>query len=286
MIGKIIQSAIQVWIGATGKKVKIADVPWLQGPVGTSNTIGEAFYQSYAEQEQLQIRRSANLGLVDDFEGIVDYAKAGSTKLNPKIIDFYNHTSAYKLDVWAQWYSFMRPFAKILIRFVSKQQNQLNIPLNALDTSYGMGSETIRLESPDQKISMSCWLRKTLKTNQVVYAGFYSAVHIPQLNRKGVRVVFPLPKGSVTVILRVEAQPDGSVKLISDKGPFGAAGYYRLQVAKNDHLRVKKLPLKEVIHVFEDAEQVLRTDHLFYFWGIKLLHLHYKIYPDASKGKN
>jgi hypothetical protein len=92
-----------------------------------------------------------------------------------------------------------------------------------------------------------------------------------------VKVVFPLPKGNVTVILKAEVQQDGSMKLLSDGKKIGESGYYRLQRAGDKQLRVKFIPLKEVIHVYEDDYGVMRTDHSFRFWGIKFLELHYKI---------
>ena len=90
-------------------------------------------------------------------------------------------------------------------------------------------------------------------------------------------VVFPLPGGSATVLLRPENQSDGSLKLISSGCAIGGPGYYRIHQIDKDTLRIKYLPLKEVTHVYQDEQQVLRTDHTFMFWGMNFLTLHYKI---------
>ncbi len=277
MLGRLLQACINRWIALTGKRISLAEMPWLDGPTAENDVVGEAFYEDFARRAGLNIRRDTSLGLLDDFSVLLDRNDALSHKLNPKVAAFYEQTGRYKLDVWSQWYSFMRPFARMLIQLVSTRMNQLNIPLDPLETSRGMGSDIIRLSSADGAISLTCWLRKTLKTNRVVYAGFYSAVWIPALDRHFVRVVFPLPKGSVTVILRADMQPDGSIKLVSHGNKIGEPGYYRLRKSKPGFVRVKYLPLKEIIHVFEDELGTMRTDHTFYFWGIKLLHLHYKI---------
>ena len=72
-------------------------------------------------------------------------------------------------------------------------------------------------------------------------------------------------------------QEDGSVKLLSDGKRIGEAGYYRVRRSGDDAVRVKYVPLKEVIHVFCDEYGDLRTDHIFSFLGTKMLQLHYKI---------
>jgi hypothetical protein len=97
-----------------------------------------------------------------------------------------------------------------------------------------------------------------------------------------VRVVFPLPKGNVSVVLKPEFRPDGSFRLISNGLGFGGAGYYRVRHHKPGFVKVRMIPLKESIHVFEDEYGDLRTDHEFRFWGIKFLTLHYKLIPTPT----
>ena len=46
------------------------------------------------------------------------------------------------------------------------------------------------------------------------------------------KVVFLLPGGSATVLLRPENRPDGSLALVSDRDGFGGAGYYRVHRAE------------------------------------------------------
>jgi len=47
----------------------------------------------------------------------------------------------------------------------------------------------------------------------------------------------------------------------------------------NSSVKVRRVPLRESIHVYEDNEAVLRTDHQFWFLNARMLHLHYKIMP-------
>lgn len=234
----ILSSLINSWVGLTGYKKNLKDVPWLNGPYGENGHIGKEFYKEFAKKKELNcIERQSN-GLVFDF-------------------------------------------THVLIRTVSSGIDQLNIPLSPLETSRGMSNEVIGLVDKEKNQLMACWLRKTVLTKKVVYAGFYSIVKIS--DKPFIRVVFPLPKGSATVLLRVEVQEDGSVKLISDGKKPGGAGYYRVKVMSNDKIRYKFIPLKELIHVYTDENNVLRTDHVFWYWGMKFLQLHYKMELVPSK---
>ncbi|PSK88869.1 hypothetical protein [Taibaiella chishuiensis] len=277
MPGALLKGLINTWIATTGRKRSLEADPWLEGPTGDEQ-IGSSFYQTYARAEGLQTFAEPDAGLLADFRKVIAVNDPHRDKLKSSIIHFYEHTAAYKLEVWSQWFRPMRFFARTLVGLVSTKMDQLNIPLNPLETSRGMSNEVIRLVPPGAtEQQAACWLRKSIQNGKVVYAGFYSPAERNGLPM--VRVVFPLPAGNATVLLRTEVQPDGSVKLLSDGKRYGDAGYYRLRRSDTGYVRVKYIPIKESIHVFEDAEGVLRTDHLFWFMGFKLLHLHYKILP-------
>jgi hypothetical protein len=271
MFGKFLSASINRWLRVTGRKIKLSEHPWLDGPIG-GKYIGDEFYKEYAEKNNLVISVPPESGLM------VDFTVLGSNdhpNLQQAVKHFYEKTILYKMNVWSQAFYPVKPFAKILIKTISHEINQLNIPLDPMDTSMGMSSEVIRLSTKDGEPKMACWLRKNSKTNKVVYSGFYSAIKIE--GKPFVRVVFPLPGGNVTVILEPEFLEDGSFRLISTKRKFGKAGYYRVKEISPGIVKVRLIPLKETIHVYEDAQKVLRTDHEFKFWGMKFLKLHYQL---------
>ena len=276
-ISNIIQSCIQYWLNLTGKKVDFTKYPFLEGPIADTVIIGEDFYPKLAEQENLEIDHTTDGGLLQDFQKVLDKNDPFLNTLNPEIAEFYEHTSKYKMEVWAKWKAPISWFAKLLIRSVSVEMKQLNIPMDSLETSRGMSSEVIHLSTKEKKVKYACWLRKSVKTDKVVYAGFYSSIPTDNAAHEYVRVVFPLPKGNVTVILKVKIQEDGSVKLISDGKRFGQSGYYRMHKNKKGIVKARMIPIKEIIHVFKDEEGVLRTDHYFMWWKMKFLQLHYKM---------
>lgn len=277
MINKILSLSINSWVRWTGYKKNINDVPWLKGPYGKSSFIGGDFYKKFAQESGLEVYMNKDNGLLNDFLSTIDKKDIHRERLQEAIKDFYEHTAQYTLDVWSEWYHPVKYFAHILINTVSSGIDQLNIPLKPLETSRGMSNEVIALKDQNGEQIVTCWLRRAILTNKVTYAGFYSAITIDE--KPYVRVIFPLPKGSATVLLRVEVQEDGSVKLISDGKKPGGAGYYRIKVMDDSTIRYKFIPLKEMIHVYTDNEGVLRTDHTFWYWGMKFLQLHYKINP-------
>lgn len=280
MLGSFLKAAINTWVGTSGRLCRYDDYPWLKGPVG-SDRIGDDFYTRYAEKEGLEIRRLPDGGLLRDFRAAILAADPLRDRVLPEIAHFYEHTAAYKLEVWSQWYRPYSFFARTLIKTLSGKMDQLNIPLYPLETSRGMSNEVLHLVDPASGAIMhACWLRKSILSGNVVYSGFYSRCTIGE--KEFVRVIFPLPKGSATVLLRVEALEDGSVMLVSKGKGIGDAGYYRVQESGPGRVRVKYIPLKETIHVFRDEDGVLRTDHIFRFLNRKLLHLHYKILPKAN----
>ncbi|MCU1278900.1 MAG: hypothetical protein JWM53_2446, partial [bacterium] len=93
-----------------------------------------------------------------------------------------------------------------------------------------------------------------------------------------VKVVFPMPRGNATVVLRPELGPDGSLVLDSSGRRFGDAGFYRVQARGADRVHVWHIrSLKEHFHVYVDEHGVLRCDHAVKFLGLPVLRLHYKI---------
>ena len=281
MAGAFLKWLINVWLLLTGRVMDYKDYPWLDGPMADDQVIGDKFYEWYAGKTGMHTDKSPLGGLMTDFTSVIPDSDPLKNKLNPRIRHFYEHTVQYKLEVWSEWYAPISFFSKILIRSLSSKMEQFNIPLHPLETSRGMSNEILHLKDPATgALRFACWLRKSMLTGRVVYAGFYSGCMAG--GKPYVRVVFPLPQGNVTVLLEVVVQEDGSVKLISNGRRAGDAGYYRVQRRNAESVRVRYIPLKEYIHVFEDAEGVLRTDHEFYMWKMKFLHLHYKIIPLAD----
>jgi hypothetical protein len=292
-LGDALQATIQRGVRWTGRTVRWADEPWLAGPTGPADSrrIGAGIYRAFAAENGLDAldgpaarseaaaRGRAAPGLLPEF-GALRGGDFDPDGVDPAIRRFYEETGAYTLDAWAAWSGPLRPFARTLIYLVSRNIEQLNLPRGPLETSLGMTNEVVLLRDPrDGRIAHAGWLRSSAATGRVIYAGFYSVCRPPLAAGPCVKVVFPLPSGSATFVLRPACRPDGSFLLLSDGRRFGQAGAYRVHRVGPETARVRQVPVKERIHVYPDPRDpaVLRTDHVFRFGPLRWLQLHYKI---------
>jgi hypothetical protein len=269
-------AALRLWLRLFGKRVPKAAAPWLAVPVG-GNRIGQELYAELAANEGLRLVDDGPAGLMPDFDALRSSA-FDPLLVHPEVRRFYERTSLYQLEAWSETSPFAHVFLWLLVNLLSRHMEQLNFPLSPLDMSRGMTSRVIPLVDGSGHTVYTGWLRTLEGTGRVIYAGLYGIATPPGENRPCVRVSFPVPRGSATVLLRPEAQPDGALKLISSGKAFGDAGFYRMLSADPLHWRVRYLrTLHESFHVYLDASGVLRTDHRVSFMGVSVLRLHYKM---------
>lgn len=212
-VGNFIQWVFRTWVRAFGRRVINGDACWLDGPIGTPQRIGADFYEALSRDTNVEYAKNeANSGLMKEF-GKLAGGSFNPGDIDSRVKDFYERTVNYRLDVWSQWSLLFRPFAWMLVHFVSRSIQQLNLPVSPLDTSRGMTSDIIRLTDKHTGDSLfTCWLRTVAATGDVIYAGFYSTCRPPLYPGECVKVVFPLPTGSATVILKPVAHKDRSAE--------------------------------------------------------------------------
>jgi hypothetical protein len=271
----------QRWVQSTGKRVNIADEPWLEGPIAPATGIGSDFFASLAEAEGLLLHRNdPTAGVMADF-----LALRGPTfepsNVHSSIARFYEQTAAYHLDAWAHWTGLFRPFGWLLAVIFSRRLQQLNIPLSGLDTSKGMTNEILKFNDPATRLlRYTAWYRHLRVTGNVLYAGFYSVCQLPGHTDPCVKVVFPLPNGNAMVIMRAESQSDGSFILASTGSGFGMPGFYFTvqDVSGKMWARYVKA-LRESIHVHPEENGCLTADHVLTYFGATFLRIHYRMQP-------
>jgi hypothetical protein len=281
MVGRVGAWFIYALIWVFGRTHRRADIAWLMGPLG-GKTICDAPYREVAEEEGLTIERSAREGgLVPSFEQLRGDA-FDPDRLQPQVRDFYEHTTQYAMDVWTQTYFPANIGLWLLVTTISRQVNQLNFPLSPLETAHGLGSEIISMRRPDGSVRYTGWFRTLGEEARVLYTGFYMTERAPH-GGPCVKVVFPMPRGNATVVLRPELEPDGSLVLDSSGKRFGDAGFYRMHARDAERVRVWHVrTLREHFHVYVDARGVLRCDHAVRFLGLPVLKLHYKLFKKAA----
>lgn len=268
----------QKWVQLTGERFDPKTNEWLIGPMGSADKIGGEFYKQTANLENLEIIiNEADSGLLKDLDILRNNSEVS---FDPKVKDFYARTINYGFDVWSEWSGIFKPFGWLLAVIFSRRLQQLNVPLSPMDTSRGVTSDIIQLKHKQTGEAVyRIWLRKKAAAKEVIYAGCYGWCKPPNVDYNCIKVVFPLPNGNCTVIMTPETGSDGSLKLTSKGEKFGDPGFYF--VLKNYkglyYTRFVKT-MRETIHVYEDENGVLRTDHLLTIWKRRFLKLHYKIF--------
>ena len=281
LVGTLGAWFIAALITVFGRRRRRADVPWLAGPIG-GKVIGDAPYRDAAAAEELTIERAAkDGGLVPDWTALAgpDFDPAAA---HPLVREFYEHTSAFGMDVWSKSYFPGSIGLWLLVTTISRQVEQLNFPLSPLDTAQGLSSEIILMRRADGSVRYTGWFRTLAQAKRVLYTGFYMVERVPGERGPAVKVVFPMPNGSATVVLRPQNGDAGALVLDSSGKGFGAAGFYRLRV-RGERMTVWRVrTLRERFVVYVDGEGVLRCDHTVRFLGLPVLRLHYKMFRRAE----
>jgi hypothetical protein len=276
VVGSIGAAFIYGLIRLFGRVCRPADVGWLVGPLG-GTTIGERVYEETAAGEALTlIRHAREGGLIPSFDVL---ARAGfdPARVHPKIRDFYQRTHAFRLDTWATTYFPARLALWALVTTISRRVEQLNFPIDGLETSHGMTSEIALMRDAAGALRYTGWLRKLQKSGNVIYSGFYMTVKPPLVDGACVKVVFPMPNGNATVVLRPDHDGASGLRLESVGRAFGDAGFYRVQ-REREALRVWRVStLHERFRLYLDGEETVRCEHEVSFLGLRVLTLHYRI---------
>jgi hypothetical protein len=277
VISQIAIYLIRIWVKVTGRKISLSEYPWLISPVGDTDYIGAEFYEHLAQKENLTIKQSNGSGLLTDFD-LLKSKDFDSTLVNQKVRDFYEHTSNYKLEAWSHSNPFAKALLYILTSTVSRQMNQLNFPVSSLELAQGMNSSVLPMLDAEGNRKYTGWLRKLNSPERVIYTGLYSVVKISEDTSPLIKVTFPVPQGSASVFLKPSLETDGSLRLSSKSSRFGGPGFYRILSIDEATYKVRFIrTLREYFHVYQDADGILRTDHIVKLWGMPVIKLHYKI---------
>jgi len=283
--GNLVDWMTQSWVRLTGRVVSREGCPWLDGPAGRPSGIGADFFEDYADANGLRALVGQPGGLLPSFEALRSETFDPGA-ISPAVVDFYARTHAFDLDAWSQWTGAFRPFGWALAAIFSRRLQQLNVPLSNLDTSRGMTSVVVPVVDANTDTPVfTAWVRQLVATGHTIYAGAYSTCTVPEGATPCVRVVFPLPNGNATVIMRPVAHPDGSLSLVSAGSSFGSPGFYFTVHGADGVMRARYLrSLREAIHVYEGGGHI-RADHVLSLWGITFLRLHYRLRA-PSAGQN
>ena len=261
---------------ATSRRVPRDTVPWLLGPASGEDVVGHGWVERTAEGLGGRTSRDPANGLLPSFAALrgPDFEP---DDVDPRIVDFYEHTASWTLDLWSEWCPIAWPFGLAITRLWSKRLQQLSLPMRPLDVSMGMDSEVVHIHDADDAVVGAAWLRTMRKTGETTYSGLYGVAALPEGEQPVVRVVFPLTVGWLPVFLTPSVEPDGTFHLHSRTGPFGAEGAYLLLDRTDGTVNVRRLPIVEHFRVFVDEDGDVRCDHDLRLRNMPAVRLHYRM---------
>ena len=266
----------QCWNIALGKRVAREGDAWLLGPIGAVNEGVSQFIQRIADQEGLAIQRNVpGSGLVESMD---DWA----VSVSPGIKDFYRRTSDFKLSVTMVWKPGFGTLGYLVAKLFSRRIQQLNLPQGSSDEII-FNSDFFRLSDGDGRVRYTIWHRSIRATGEVVFFGIYSTCRIPS-GEVCVKVVFPLPCGSATVIFRPQCDQQGGLLLVSSGKRDGDPGFYFLVQDRRGCVWKNYLPsLRESILVSEGRDGSLSAEHTLRLWSLSVYSMKYSI-EDMKSG--
>lgn len=218
----------QQWVILWGRKISSSSHAWLLGPFGAIGDQGEDFIYHLAHKEGLNVRRNCqHTGILPDINAL-HLPSDQQQRLTQSIVDFYEKTAHYTIKIELNWNPFFKGFGYLVHLFFGRRIKQLNIPTNTGVLPQNIGSEIIQLLDPiTQNVQHTFWLRTYESNGDVLFSGLYGTGQLPT-GETIVKVVFPLPQGNATVLLKPEITAEGNLLLQANGSAFGGAGFYFL----------------------------------------------------------
>ena len=286
-------------------------LPW---PVGTSHPATLLPFSRLAAGARVGPEWFTRKGLLDDQKtasGLTDhfgdYASATlpAGDIHAEVAHFYDRTAYTQLRVVARWHGWLAWGGRIWAA-MARRTGQLALPLDT-DRPEQIRSQIVPLrDAADGRLGVRGWVRTrmTERGEEAIYVAAYATQQCE--GRPYMNIAFPLPGGTMTSVLRVDAtsgtrpdKPDGVLltTLPDAAEPRGQQGVFAVIPARR---KVIRLPLDETIVVwpapaenwkssFRFGEQfpndppTLLAVHDMWIFGWPYLRLEYWIRTDAGK---
>lgn len=205
----------------------------------------------------------------------------------PSVRRFYERSGEYELDVAPEW---VPPWGHLAaaVRPVVTRMHQLSVPRESVADEAALTGRVVAVESADDDLGDRAWIRSNADRvsgpREVTYVGVYDRYDAG--GGPFLRVVFPLPGGNLTGLLRVEnGGDDGDGLVLSSFGVPGNAddaGLYL--VIRGFGVR---LPLDERLVVEPDGpDATVRASHAVELFGFRVFTLRYTIRLDDRPGSD
>jgi hypothetical protein len=203
--------------------------------------------------------------------------------VDPRVREFYEHTTRFTLDIVPVWRLWVRPGYLLYRTVVARPLGQASVPMNQREAQRGIRSRIDTISQPPfDTVAVRGWIRSFADDDEPIYVGIYTTYR--RGDRGYVSVGFPLPQASFTATLLPEPHPGGGLTL-SSSGDDDQAGHYLAYIdpATSQLTALAVHGFTERLDVYVAAGE-LRAEHAFWVFGFPFLVLHYRIRRKAANG--
>jgi hypothetical protein len=275
--GDLVDWVTQRWVQITGRRVAIADAPWLDGPTGSVRGIGPDFFATWGESNGMRVLApAADDGLVPGLAALTGPGFDPSA-VDPRIDDFYARTAAYDLRIESRWSGPFRAVGWLIAKMFARRLAQLNLPLSNRELRGGFESRIVRLGDAEGRVRHTAWVRTAVETGRPAFVGEYGTTLIPGHAGPCIKVVFPLPNGNAIVVLRPRVDEGAGFSLVSDGKRFGDPGFYFTVLADGGEVWVRYVRTMKERLSLRVAGDAIAASHRFGVFGMPFLELAYTI---------
>lgn len=267
-------------VSLLAERVRAEDLPFVVPREARSRYVGTGYVRQLAEQiGGSYIADARDAGIVASLEELAG-PDLDPSAVDPRVREFYEHTTRFRLDIVPQWRLWVRPGYLLYRTLVARPLGQANVPMNQRETQRGIRSRIDTITLPDHDdVAVRGWIRSFTDTDEPIYVGIYTTYR--HEGRGYVSVGFPVPHGSFTATLLPRARQGGGLVLTS-RSDLGHPGHYLayIEPTSRELTAVAVHGFAEQLDVYLDGDQ-LRAEHAFWVFGLPFLVLHYKMFPKA-----
>ncbi|MET0740207.1 MAG: hypothetical protein ABWZ26_01475 [Candidatus Nanopelagicales bacterium] len=260
------------------ERVAAEDLPFVVPLPSRTRYVGTGYVRELAAtMGGSYVANAADAGIVASLEELAG-PLFDPQAVDPRVREFYEHTTRYTLDIVPEWRLWVRPGYLIYRTLIARPLGQASVPMNQREALRGIHSR-IDTISPtvDEPVAVRGWIRSFADNDEPIYVGIYTTYR--HRDRGYVSVGFPLPQSSFTATLLPRAFRAGGLTLTS-RADDDQVGHYLTYIdPTNGELTALAVHgFGEHLDVFVDDGE-LRATHAFWVFGLPFLVLHYRITP-------
>jgi hypothetical protein len=266
-----------VQVSLLAERVRAEDLPFVVPREARSSYVGTGYVRDLAVTlGGSYVADAPDVGILASLDELAgpDFDPAA---VDPRVREFYEHTTRFRLDIVPQWRLWVRPGYLLYRTLVARPLGQANVPMNQRATQRGIRSRIDTISPPGEDIvAVRGWIRSFADTDEPIYVGIYTTYRHD--DRGYVSVGFPLPQASFTATLLPRVRAGGGL-ILTSRSVLDHPGHYLTYIdpATRDLTAVAVHGFAEQLDVYIENDQ-LHAAHAFSVFGLPFLVLHYNMH--------